>query len=254
MNIPLEYLTPIEKHGSCLVKRDDLFEVAGVRGGKARTCWVLSQGAKGLVTAGARHSPQINIVAHIGKELGLNVKVFTGIGELTPELKEAKDFGVELYQVKPAYNSVLIARAKSKALETGYTYIPFGMECEEAVVQTSKQVENIPDEVKRIVVPVGSGMSLAGILSGLIKFKKEHIKVLGIIVGAKPFKRLDKYAPPNWDKMVEFRTSFLRYNETSPRLHLGDLVLDPIYESKCLPYLTSDDLLWVVGIRNRVDI
>jgi hypothetical protein len=29
-----------------LLKRDDLFEAAGVRGGKARACWMLAQGAR----------------------------------------------------------------------------------------------------------------------------------------------------------------------------------------------------------------
>lgn len=55
-------LTPIEEHGGFLVKRDDLFRVAGVRGGKVRSCWHLAQGAEGLVTAGSRSSPQVNIV------------------------------------------------------------------------------------------------------------------------------------------------------------------------------------------------
>ena len=43
---PAADLTPIEQHGPLYVKRDDLFEIAGVRGGKARTCWALAQGAK----------------------------------------------------------------------------------------------------------------------------------------------------------------------------------------------------------------
>ena len=57
--------TPLQQVGNFLVKRDDLFEIAGVCGGKARTCWAMSQGAPGLVTAGSRSSPQANIVAHV---------------------------------------------------------------------------------------------------------------------------------------------------------------------------------------------
>ena len=37
--------TPIEQLGDYWVKREDSFEVAGVNGGKVRTCWQLSQGA-----------------------------------------------------------------------------------------------------------------------------------------------------------------------------------------------------------------
>lgn len=48
------YNTPIQSIGGIWLKRDDLFEIAGVRGGKVRTCWRLSQGSVGLVTAGSR--------------------------------------------------------------------------------------------------------------------------------------------------------------------------------------------------------
>jgi len=61
--------TPLQQVGNFLVKRDDLFEIAGVCGGKARTCWAMSQGAPGLVTASTRTSPQANIVAHVAKAL-----------------------------------------------------------------------------------------------------------------------------------------------------------------------------------------
>jgi hypothetical protein len=64
-------LTPLQQVGNFLVKRDDLFEIAGVRGGKARTCWAMGQGASGLVTASSRSSPQANIAAHVAKALGV---------------------------------------------------------------------------------------------------------------------------------------------------------------------------------------
>ena len=72
------------------------------------------------------------------------------------------------------------------------------MECQEAVEQTRLQVANIPKSTKRIVVPVGSGMSLCGILHGLQDVGLGHVPVLGIVVGASPIKRLTKYAPIFW--------------------------------------------------------
>ena len=80
-----EGLTPIETHGGHLVKRDDLFSIGGVNGGKVRTCWHLAQGAKGLVTAGSRQSPQVNIVAHIAKKLNIPSRVHMPRGKLSPE-------------------------------------------------------------------------------------------------------------------------------------------------------------------------
>jgi len=87
--------TPVQQVDDYFLKRDDLFEVAGVRGGKARTCWSLAQGAVGLVTAGSRSSPQVNIVAHIARDLGIPCRVHTPEGEPSPEVADAVTCGAE---------------------------------------------------------------------------------------------------------------------------------------------------------------
>lgn len=242
-------LTPVDQVGDGLwAKRDDLFCVAGARGGKARTAWELAQGASGLVTAGSRHSPQVNIVAHVARKLGVPCRVHTPTGELSAEVLQARDYGAEVLQHKPGYNSVIIARAREDAKSRGWLDVPFGMECQAAIDLTRLQVANIPPEVKRLVVPVGSGMSLAGILWGL-KDKKSDLPVLGVCVGADPAKRLDKYAPPDWAKRVQLVESKLDYHEQPKETTVGGLGLDPIYEAKCIPMLQHGDCLWVVGIR-----
>lgn len=245
-------LTPVESHGGYYVKRDDLFCVAGQRGGKVRTCWGLAQGAKGLVTAGSRQSPQVNIVAHIARRLGIPCQVHVPSGGLTPELVAAKDAGAEIVQHKAGYNSVIVARCREAAERLGWREIPFGMECEEAVLATSKQVANIPEGVSRLVVPVGSGMSLSGILRGLQEAGRD-LPVLGISVGADPSKRLDKWAPAGWRSRVELVRSDLDYHDAVHGARLGGLLLDPIYEAKCLPFLRDGDCLWVVGRRSSVE-
>lgn len=40
--------------------------------------------------------------------------------------------------------------------------------------------------------------------------------------------------------------------ERALRAKVGDVVLDPIYEAECLPFLMEGDLLWVVGCRESV--
>lgn len=241
-------LTPIEMHGGHRVKRDDLFSIAGVRGGKVRSCWTLAQGAQGLVTAGSRASPQVNIVAHIARRLGIPCRVHVPTGELSPEVQAAKDCGAEVVQHAAGYNTVIVARAREDAEATGWREIPFGMECPEAVEATRKQVTNLPDDVTRIVMPVDSGMSLAGVLWGL-EDRGLHIPVLGVQVGADPSDRLDEYAPKDWRQRVELVPSGLDYHQPAPSCLLDDLELDPIYEAKCLPFLNEGDLLWCVGIR-----
>jgi len=241
-------MTCVEKRGSIWVKRNDEFVIGGGRGGKVRTCWSLAQGATGLVTAGSRSSPQVNIVAQIARKLGIPCRVHTPTGELSPEVRTAEMAGAEIVQHKAGYNNVIIARAREDAKTTGWREIPFEMECQEAIDATAAQVENIPSEAKRIVIPVGSGMSLAGLLHGLIRYGK-RIPVIGVIVGADPTDRLDKYAPKKWREMVDLVKSDLKYDEYAKQTTIEGLELDPIYEAKCIPFIKPDDLLWVVGIR-----
>lgn len=246
-------LTPVEKHGDIFLKRDDFFEFAGVRGGKVRGCLhvIGDTKPKGLVTAGSRHSPQINIVAHIAKELGIPSRLHCPTGELGAELIEAQKYGGEVIQHKAGYNNVICARAIQDAKDTGYLYIPFGMECKETVEATKGQVANLPiDEIERIVVPVGSGMTLAAILTGLQE-RKIKIPVVGIVVGADPTKRLNKYAPVFWNQMVTFVEAEVDYS-VSVEAKIDDVVLDPIYEAKAAKFLMPRDLFWVIGRRNHV--
>tara|TARA_R110002153_G_scaffold196696_2_gene350091 strand:+ start:105 stop:2279 length:2175 start_codon:yes stop_codon:yes gene_type:complete len=245
-------ITPIQQVGDLWIKRDDLFECNGVRGGKVRTCLALSQGSAGLITAGSRSSPQVNIVAHVAEYLGLPCRVHTPEGEPSPEVAHAISSGAERVTHRPGYNSVIIKRARDDAKERGWTEIPFGMECHEAVKQTRRQVpEVLAEGVSRLVVPVGSGMSLSGILWGL----QDHghgLNVLGVVVGADPSERLDKYAPPGWRDMVVLVEATEDYHE-EVNASVGDLKLDPVYEAKCVPHLRHGDMLWVVGVRATLE-
>ena len=243
-----ESRTPTEKHGSLWFKRDDLFSIAGVAGGKVRTCWALAKGSVGLVTAGSRSSPQVNIVAHIAKRLGVPCRVHVPAGELSPELLSAQAAGAEIVQHRPGYNTVIVARAREDAAARGWTEIPFGMECEEAVRQTSSQVGVLPKRTRRIVIPVGSGMSLAGVLHGL-QAARSSLPVVGVVVGADPTERLDRYAPKDWRERVTLVRSEVDYHQDAPETEVEGVRLDPIYEAKCIPFLAPGDLLWVVGIR-----
>ena len=242
-------VTPVEQHGGYWVKRDDLYRTAGVSGGKARTCWALAHGATGgLVTACGRGSPQANIVACVARALGLQARIHIPSGALEPETELARTNGGVLIQHRPGYNSVIVARAHTDAAELGWREIPFGMECGTAVEQTALQVRNLPTGAyRRLVVPVGSGMSLAGILTGLLDTGATQ-PVLGVYVGADPGKRLRRYAPFGYTAWTELIPAGVPYGHP---LHarLGGLALDPYYEAKCVRFLTPGDLLWVVGHR-----
>ena len=251
-------ITPIQWIDKMYIKRDDLCIINGASGGKARTCWALTRKAVGgVVTAGSRQSPQVELVATMAKAAGLRCIAHVPNGDISSgPVAHAAELGAEIYQHRPGYNSVIVSRAKKCAAEMGFTEIPFGMECEEAVTQTRRQVANIPFSVKRIVVPVGSGMSLAGILWGLLDFRgrrtpftNSSLTVLGVVVGADPTKRLDKYAPGDWRNTVTLVSSgvpYARHVDAS----IGDIVLDPVYEAKCVGHLQAGDAFWIVGCRD----
>jgi 1-aminocyclopropane-1-carboxylate deaminase/D-cysteine desulfhydrase-like pyridoxal-dependent ACC family enzyme len=245
-------VTPVEQRHEYWFKRDDLFQIAGVSGGKVRTCWHLAQGATGLVTASSRMSPQLNIVAQIAKKLGIPCRAFVPTGKYTSEMIAAREAGMEIIQIKAGYNNVIISRARENAKSSGYREIPFGMECREAITLTRSQVCNLPRQARRLVVPVGSGMTLAAILHGLLDYSLP-IQVIGIRCGADPTRRLDRWAPPFWRALpLRLVQSELDYHTAAPKTEFQGIQLDPIYEAKCIPFLQPMDCLWVVGIRQTV--
>lgn len=254
--------TPIEEYNGIFLKRDDLYRAPGTDapGGKARTCYALAKaykeaGLEGLVTAGSRSSPQVNIVAQIGKALGMPVRVHTPQGEAGPEVLAAIEAGAERISHRAGYNSVIVRRAEDDAKQLGWGHIPFGMECNEAVKQTASSFGNLTDKIfdgviQRIVVPVGSGMSLCGVIEGLDGAGLiDRIPILGVVVGANPNKRLNRFAPLwQFSGMVDLTPAGVDYH-TKVDASVGPVKLDPVYEAKCAKFLEKGDLLWVVGIR-----
>lgn len=252
----IDAITPIEKRDGIYFKRDDKFMINNSNGGKTRTCYALikQSNKSGVVTAGSRKSPQIGIVAKIAKQLNKESFAHCPQGKMSDVLIEARDqYGINITQEKAGYNTVIMKRAKDAAEKNDLTLIPFGMECWEAINQTRNQVKNIPDDCKRVVAPVGSGMSFSGILHGL-KDLGLDIPVLGLVVGADPSKRLDKYAPEGWRdnpniKLVNVGVDY--HTEIKDNCFKG-IYLDPIYEAKCIKFIKPGDLFWIVGNRYNI--
>ena len=212
-----------------------------------RTCWALSQGARGLVTAGARSSPQALIVAAIAKELRIPARIHVPSGEDTESIVQARELGAKIIKHRPGYNSVIIARARRDSENTGFKEIPFGMQSRYAIRQTAAQVKNLPiGQIKRLIVPVGSGMSLLGIIQGLQDLGA-NVPILAVWVGADPKRRLSAFCP-DWRDRIELVKSDYKYDKYLDK-QIGPIDLDPIYEAKLVKYLRPGDLFWLVGIR-----
>ena len=251
-------LTPVQLIDGIYFKRDDFFTYHNVNGGKVRSALMLTKDAKlGLVTAGSRKSPQIQIISEIAKYKKLPFIAYAPMGKLTKELLYAQNNGAIINQVPMGFNKNLIKKAITKAREINYTYIPFGMDSDEVLEGIANQVQNIPKECKRIVVTVGSGITLSGILRGLLKYNIDK-SVLGVVVGADPKERLDKYVSTNlfnsifstgidWRNMCTLVKSDKDYHYEVRDVNFCGIELDSIYEAKCIPYIEKDDLFWIIG-------
>lgn len=252
-------MTPIEYVDGFYFKRDDMFEVCGVKGGKSRAAYQLitqaiEQGYKTIVTAGSRMSPQCEIVSAICNDLSLSCHLFMPQGKDTSVLENIKNnTSAIVHRCKVGYNSVICYEANKWASENKAFYVPFGMECVENIEITKHEVQNIPKEVKRIIVPCGSGMSMISVIKGLEYYGMTDKKVVAIQVGKDPTKNLKKFLG---DKNSLFNTlnyeikkSQLDYHEKPIQTTFCGIELDPIYEAKCVPFLRKGDLLWIVGKR-----
>jgi len=248
-------LTPVEKKGNNWIKRDDMFEYAGQKGGKARAAlYLITNGTKpkSITTAGNRNSPQINIISSIGKKLGIPVTAFTSTGELGNEVKIAKTKGADIKQVMYGYENVISSNAKKYSEKNNSLLIPFGMDTEEVHPLTARQVKNIPKDVKRIVVPVGSASSIIGIVKGVKEYRPD-IKILGVVVGANPLRKLNKYVP-DWKKYAKLQRLSIPYQQPATITNFKGIELDPYYEAKTIPYIKDNDLLWIVGVREGLKL
>ncbi|WP_405408872.1 hypothetical protein [Streptomyces decoyicus] len=242
-------VTPVEEHDGILVKREDAWSRGGASGAKARALFTTAKGAAGIVSAGARISPQLERAALVAHALDIPARLHTGWGADTDETALAEATGAELLRHRPARLSVIRARYRADAealAERDWACMPFGMEHPAYLDQVAEQAAQLPSGLRRVVVPVGSGITLAAILRGLER-AGHQLPVLGVRVGGDPTPVLDRYAP-GWHSRATLATSTAAYGDAMPNQH-GTLTLDPHYEAKALPALSIGDLLWAVGIR-----
>lgn len=254
-------LTPIEKVDGIYLKRNDKYEIAGCNGGKTISAYQIlldakAQGYTDVITTGSRFSPQCEIVSCLSELLGLNAHIVMPSGQETKVMKTVKSnpHSELLTPYKSGgYQSTLNAYCRKLADTKGYYLVPFGMQCIKNVHLIAKQCENIPKEIKRIVVPVGSGMSFCGVLQGLVDFHRTDIEVIGVQAGGHPEKIIQSFKPkfvvlPKYELKVFMpdATPSERYHTVTDN-YIGDLKLDPIYEGKCKDFIQEGDLFWVVG-------
>ncbi len=244
-------LSLVEKIGDIYVKREDLMDFHGINGGKGRVIdYLINQGIEqgyvDFVSCGSRESVQCEMLSAICENYDVNCYLFMPSGHDTPIITQiAKNSRTQIIRTDVGYVSTLKKQSMTYAEENNYFYIPFGLEDEISIKINKSQVQNIPDEVKRIVVPIGSGMNFISILKGLEEYDKK-IPVLGVQIGLDPLKNIQKFLGTTTIPYEIVKTE-LSYNKQAKEYMLGNIKLNKTYEAKCLPYLKSNDLFWIIG-------
>lgn len=244
----------IDKIDGIYVKRNDLNEFCGCYGGKAECIYrfIEQSEVKTFVTCGSRDSLQCEIVSQMCENMGYDCHIFLPKGADTPSIRRMKEHGrTTLHPIPNGYMVVVKKRALEFAAENNMTLIPFGMQVPHAVFTVASQTVNIPDDVKRVVVPVGGGITLCGILWGLSEAQRKDVEVLGVLTGGDAEKTIRIYRPmynPISYSLVPWEegTPTRRYADKA-ETSIGDVRLDPIYEGKCRKFLKEGDLFWIVG-------
>jgi len=279
-------LTPVEFIDGVYYKRDDYYTPFGVKhvnGGKVRQAIrlfetihedIVNNHNSGVVTGSSVHSPQGAIISKVAKERGL--RCIVAVGATKPEtlhkhhlVRLSEYYGAEVINVAgTGYQTAVDAGIKKKIISTnGYKLIKFAIALEKnpsAIFESvAEQVSNIPDILDTLVIPVGSGIQMAGILMGLKKYNKQVKRVVG--VGFKDRRKvIDGYLKRfQCDLTSEYLGSAFNSYEMVLTPHTyskqvvqkvnGELV-DLIYEGKALEWMRQEPmrdsekrLFWIVG-------
>lgn len=269
----LRALTPIQQTDRWILKRDDLFSVAPgstVGGGKLRQCLALTSGhpCERLISAASIHSPQSAIVSFTARYLGLRCLILVGGTRETPSLRLARIDGAEIRRCSSGRHSVLFSKALEVARPNDFI-VPFGMRPhfpDAAFFDLcSAQVENVPRDIRSIVLACGSGVTATAVALGLWRTKQAKRLVL-VNVGPDRrdniFTTLEAIEPRavGWLRshsllVVEPLAQLPGFRYEKPtHFEMGGVSLHPLYEAKAFKWYTETrnpdrrrTLFWVVG-------
>jgi len=296
-DIDENWVSPIEEYDGVLYKRDDLFAPFknGVNGGKARQTVSLiklnlnkikNECNNTVITATNVDSPQGVIISTVASHYGIRPIIAFGSAKGDPEVlksrnllvRKAEEAGGDIQVIARAgYTSVINKALTETAINEDYFPIKFGMNLngnkDSIFGVISNQVQNIPQGLDNLLIPVGSGMIFSAIIKGLIKYNIKPKRVIGILSGANTMKDIDGYLSEDnvcrkglddaWGLEDEGR--FLEYELYQSPLGYHDkkfinepFEFDPIYEVKTKLWFdehidkSEKSLIWIVGTQKSM--
>lgn len=285
-------LTPWENRQGIWFKRDDYFAplgYGGPNGSKMRQLvWYINRfrgGKTHIVTGASIQSPQLSMSAIVGQHYGLPARQIvyskpeTVLNHENPRI--AYGFGAEFEYATGPYNPIIqrkvadLTQDKSLVVEYGIT-VPHDKYEPEAVRKFHEvgayQVQNIPDEVERLIVPAGSCNSLTSVMLGLIRdprnvkelftigigpdklnWMRERLRYIGVEPDATPF---------TWRHHSLHDTGFSKYSDHFKGENFAGITFHPTYEAKMWRWLRTNEPIeqdgrtgfWIVGSAPNPDV
>lgn len=266
-------IQPVELHDGVWFKRMDKYRnpIYGVNGSKLAACQHLigraSLIADTVVSASSVLSPQAAMAAVVAEEQGMECLVI--VGGTTPDkavkhksIALAAAAGARIESIGVGYNPALQSAAQKAAQAPGHWRLPYGIstpadapleEIRAFVSVGAPQTANLPDEVERLVLPLGSGNTAAGVLYGLHDArpsKLKHVITMGIGPERLPWVEgrlndLDRSLVPAGVRHthISLHDWWATYGDKMPETWDG-IVMHPTYEGKIIRYLNTMRPAW----------
>lgn len=165
----------LERHGRFLVVRDDLLP----GGTKQRCLYALAEGAKEVCYAGPAWGGAQVAIALVAAEMGIKATLFFAARkELSPRQRLVKQrYGAVIQQIRPGYLTVVRARCRDYAAETGARVLDWGLpSMVKSLAEIVRSVD--PGDATEVWVSAGSGTVLRALAKGLAP-----LPIIGVQVG-----------------------------------------------------------------------
>lgn len=253
-------LTPIHDSGKgWLVKREDLAYYTGPdmpSGAKIRqyTAMINQSPDDAVLAIGCRSVSATQV--YLGAMHVLTGRpAYVCVAETkqeSPSTMWAREHGVEFRKANPGYPNVYRKRMREWLAEMNVPAVRWDRKL--ATEDTAAQVANLPDGVKRIVVPSGSGLQAAGVYGGLIQQNRTDVKVVvGAVATQAMTDCVEGWVNEFFGEQPSYNIEHVQVPGSVNKPAFYDLPdgvpLDPYYSAKMIPILQQGDLLWAVGRR-----
>lgn len=182
-------LTPVQKVARNLwVKREDLAQPSLGQtvptGAKVRQYLAMAKTQPGapMVCGCAATSAMQVYVAWAAQHMGVEGHVFvSGRKTESKSTTYARKMGATIHPVRPGYMSTVRSRMRN------FVVAKLNSKCvrwqmSTAIVDAAQQVANVPEGIRYLVVPVGSGLTALGIMQGLWAAGRTDIEIVFVNV------------------------------------------------------------------------